>query len=253
MSKYRRARTKELDRLLTKETLERLYWQDNHTIRGIADLYQCSVCAVFTRMVRHGIQRRPYGTWARAKSVPLDPNEVQALTGEILGDGCIHLPSGCVTPIYIQTAKYREFLEFVQAEMPHLMDGRPITPTKKGIYRGYRIESWANPVLHEWRTNWYPFGRKELPADVQLSPRTCLHWYLGDGSRHLRTGVLRLFAHAFSRERVEAVLLPQLKAFHASIAPSERPTVKIPRRFAADFFDYIGPCPVAPYQYKWGN
>jgi hypothetical protein len=253
VSKYIRIRTRELDQLLTKESLQSLYWQDNLAIREIADFYQCSVCAVYNRLARYGIQRRSYGTWAQAELVPLDSYEEQVLTGALLGDGCLYLRPDHVNPFYIQTAKHREFLEFVQDELPHLLAGQSITRTKKGIHRGHRIKSRANPALQPWYTAWYREGKKALTDQVSLSPATCLHWYLGDGTYHKNTGVVRLCAHAFSRVKTQMVLLPQLEVFQAYLPPGDPPIIQIPRRSVGSFLDYIGPCPVAPYQYKWGT
>ena len=253
MSKYRRARTRELDRLLAKERLESLYQQDQLTIRQIAELYQCSVSAIYNRLVRYGIERRPYGTWAQAEKVFLDACEERVLTGALLGDGCLHIRSGLVNPMYAQTAKHREFLEFVQDDLPHLLGGQSITSTKKGVYGGYQIKSRANPALHPWYAKWYCEGKKVLPLQVMLSPIACLHWYLGDGTYHKSTGVIRLCTNAFSRTRIEKALLPQLQAFQAYLSPADPPIIQIPRRCVSDFLDYIGPCPVAPYQYKWGE
>jgi hypothetical protein len=253
MSKYMRARTRELNRLLTQEKLQSLYWQDGLTIREIADLHQCSLCAVYNRLTRYGIQCRSYGTWAQAELVPLTLHEEQVLTGALLGDGCIYLRPDHVNPIYIQTSKHREFLEFVQDELPDLLKGQSITCTKKGVHRGYYIKSRANPALQPWYAEWYREGGKTLADQASLSPAACLHWYLGDGNYSKSTGVIRLFAFAFPRAKIEQVLFPQLQIFQPYLSRMDPPTVNIPRRCVGDFLDYIGPCPVVSYRHKWGS
>jgi hypothetical protein len=63
--------------------------------------------------------------------------------------------------------------------------GHPkIIPSKSGKYHfnAAILITRTSPLLLELRKKWYPNGKKIVPADIEITPVTLAHWFMGDGS-----------------------------------------------------------------------
>ena len=125
--------------------------------------------------------------------------------------------------------------------------------------RGRTLRSLSNPALTEVRERWYPADVKVVPSDVLLTPLTCFHWFIGDGSNHGGSG-LRLHTEGFSMADVEMLvelmravgLLARPRRRSASHGSGQRlPYIVMRTSEGLDFLDYIGPCSLSDYAHRW--
>lgn len=182
-------------------------------------------------------------------------NMSEVLDGLLLGDGGVYAAKETHNAYYRQTCKYKEYLEEVQ----HLLIMEGVTFGDSPFYfRGNGYNTWkltskSIPYLTEQRKRWYIDGVKRLPNDIQLTPTSMLHWYIGDGSLFPKRGCLNTIefaAHSFSFEERE-VLKSQIQDIGLSSGNWKNGIIVIHKRSIFDFIDYIGECPSPCYQYKW--
>ena len=96
-----------------------------------------------------------------------------------------------------------------------------------------------------------------MPKDLNLSPLTCLHWYIGDG--YVSRDRIGFCTNGFQKEEVEFLSnsLYELGFRNSMVKKSPNkdgnPTFEIGMSVynTKEFLDYIGECPVSSYLYKW--
>jgi len=109
--------------------------------------------------------------------------------------------------------------------------------------------------------------QKHIPDDFELTPINLKYWYLGDGSitkqRKINySQVIRLSSYDLPKSKLQSIIIPQLmekiKIEKIHLREDRRKVcgdygyyIEIPARYAQQFLNYIGECPVDCYKYKW--
>lgn len=181
---------------------------------------------------------------------PLTPNQLEIITGELLGDGSLNVGRTYVNAKFQWGGKSFEHGAFLHETL--------------GIFAGYfkqdrvywKIVSKAAMAFTPIWRDWYVSGKKCVPQNLALTPTVVRHWYLGDG--YLKRRVHRRPAVLLSTQCFDSYSLETLiRAFHAvQLHPwREKNHSGEMLRFSTDeteaFLRYIGPCPFDHYQYKW--
>ncbi|GAI86654.1 unnamed protein product, partial [marine sediment metagenome] len=113
---------------------------------------------------------------------------------------------------------------------------------------------WYRPATEEERKiqPWRKFI-KIIPLDLELTPLTCLMWYIGDGclGQSGRSRKITLSTQGFAGQEVNQ-LSSKMKGLGIKTTTCKDKTIYVWARSVSDFLDYIGPCPVKCYGYKWG-
>lgn len=189
----------------------------------------------------------------------LSDEEQQILNGCLLGDG--HLTkTSCKSSRFVYKSNqfdhvnyiYNQFKEYaVKRHKYGPVHYETFSPQTKKVYSGYQFDTQHNIIFYEWRQKWYPESKKIVPRDLELTPLTCLLWYIGDGS--LSNNYITLYTNGFSNEDVDFLIK---KLYNLSFQPYKGyshllPIIIIPRRQVKNFLNYIGECPVISYDYKW--
>ncbi|GAH48227.1 unnamed protein product, partial [marine sediment metagenome] len=107
-------------------------------------------------------------------------------------------------------------------------------------------------LLSIWK-KWYPNRKKIVPRDIKLTPLTVRQWYIGDGC---------LVPHNSGRSHIilctEGFPIADVKwladklinlGFKATQYVSNISHISV--YSTEDFLNYLGPCPVKDYKYKW--
>lgn len=205
-----------------------------------------------------------------SQSVSLD---LSWFDGWMLGDGYLRLQNDRKNAVAMFTSKHRGYAEYVIScwqSMGLTVPGiREYTREGVGrkLYTNYYTESRAHPVLTDQYRRWYPGGKKKVPFDLRFDPIVLREWYIGDGSIDRRRGV-PLLCVGNTQKRQVLFLYKKLSVVFGKgaftmlkVVPkgldSRGRKLKIQWRFsflrfaAKQFFDFIGPCVVPCYQYKW--
>jgi len=182
------------------------------------------------------------------------------LEGELLGDGCITMSSSR-SALYEHGSKYEEYpiwlskifadLGLEQTGKIYRRDG--VSP-KGNPYTAYSYISRSYPELVPIRQRWYPDGKKIVPKDLGLNPTMARQWYIGDGGLYSQAGGRPYIAFStctFDKPSIDH-LLEELrgKGFKVNHWPSCN-KIGMSVYSVKDFLNWIGPCPIDCYQYKW--
>jgi hypothetical protein len=191
----------------------------------------------------------------------LSTEEKQNLDGCLLGDGFL-----------AKRDHNSSHFQYVSSQFDHVkyvwtLFNRITTPKFKGnpayykvfnkrtqkFYVEYRFATQSNITFYELREKWYPQGKKVVPVDLVLTPATCLLWYIGDGSLCKTAQHITLYTNGFNVEDVDFLTkkLNELDFESFKILDNQQYGIRIPRRKVQKFLNYIGPCVVKCYSYKW--
>lgn len=110
-------------------------------------------------------------------------------------------------------------------------------------------EKWYRPATQEEREKDRKFI-KIVPKDLKLTPLICRQWYIGDG--HSQGGGIFLCTECFSVHEVN-FLMDQLIGLGFKGTRTTTNRIYISVRSAPNFLNYVGPCPVKCYEYKWST
>lgn len=194
----------------------------------------------------------------------LTNNQLEIINGALLGDGTISKPcEGHPNSVFVYSSKIKEHVVFVTTPLYNLTSEKGqlsflevYDKRTEKVYNRYTFRTLTNTIFTKIRNKWYPEGKKIIPSDLKLTPLICLIWYLGDGylsSNGNKTSQELIFStDCFTKEDLEAILLPQLREFEAHIRGKQNKFhIVIPHRKIKNFLNYIGSCPVEEYKYKW--
>ena len=241
----------------TKEWLESIYSKDKNSDPKIAMICKVSQPTIGNWRKKFCIKTRPHGESIHLQNTNccnLDSKSISWISGELLGDGCIQSNSN-YSACFAYTSKYLEYIKYVS----NILKSSGIEQAGKignlcfGIYHGYEYTSRNYAELLPIRKKWYPQGKKIVPRDIKLTPLVCRQWYIGDGClTHSKTSsCILLSTCGFPIPDVEFLKEGLLKLGFKSTRQPSGNTIRISVYSTKDFLNYIGPCPVQCYQYKW--
>lgn len=251
-----------------KDWLTNRYSTLQQSAKIIAGRCKCNPFTIYRWLKRLGISVRDHSEsmYLRSRHVNLSGKALEFLNGELLGDG--HLNHDCKrTSSFVRSSKYKKYLTCVKKQLSSfgIRSGRIRRyldlklksrwfdfSSRRYVELRYLQEKWYRPSTKEERKVW-PRRKftKIVPLDLELTPLTCLQWYLGDGT--VQDKSLALSTMGFAREEVSLLcqLLERL-GFKATVHTNN--SIWIWKRSAQDFLDYIGYCPEkisSIYKYKW--
>lgn len=200
----------------------------------------------------------------KSKKDVFSKETLEFLNGELLGDG--HLHEYSFVAKYSHTSKYRHYIEWLRDKLLSfgiIPSGEILEYSyntfkdkryENTIYTSFRYNSKSYPELKELRKKWYPSPEfvKRVPSDITLSPITLRQWYIGDGYNGAPEGNgILIFIPSFPTEDRKLLMdnLSEL-GLHPNFQ-GNKTRIHIGMQYIDDFLDYIGPCPVECYDYKW--
>lgn len=196
----------------------------------------------------------------KLNDIPISDELAQVIEGEMLGDGCIKKR---VAQSYFSfnnnNPDYSKWLalKFVDNGIKLTGNGvRNKTYFHKNWNKWFTTHSFSTistKQLHELENKWYENRTKILPKDVELSPLSVLHWYIGDGS--LPNGQYIIFCtDNFSRKEVEELSSKLNEILNIESIPfkyGKYNRIFLSKRSAEKLLHYIGPPPFNSIEYKW--
>lgn len=189
--------------------------------------------------------------------VPLAPCVQKRIEGELLGDGS--LKQHKFQSFFSFRTSNREYAEwlaniFGDNGMPSIGSG---ISTEQHIAFGtlctaYQFRTISTIQLHALYQKWYSQGHKSVPNDLEITPLTVLHWWLGDGSvRHQCAGVLCTDAFAIEEQELLSNKFNNMGLKTKVVPWGNYHRIYIHSTSMLDFLAYIGPAPFPSLAYKW--
>jgi len=192
----------------------------------------------------------------RYRSVPITETLLEILNGSLLGDGNLHSPVG-FQAVFHQESKQFDFITFIAdyldkfGYLAQVYSSNRFDKRTGRKYVSHSVNSVYSVELQELYNTWYGNGKKCVPEALNLTPLTTNIWYLGDGSLSGRE--IRLSTDAFSVDDVNCLVDKLSKEGIESSRLKSCNRIYIKARSYTNFFNYIGTCPVACYDYKFGG
>jgi hypothetical protein len=223
---------------------------------------RCEACgASLTLLNARDLERKRFcsrscrsGTVKEPVVLTLSQRQEEVLAGILLGDGSVVKKRPSDPSARISYASVHPGLaELVAAELPLRVPFKvPSSFCGKPARDQWRTYSAYSVSLLPVRYLWYPHGEKAVPANVVLTPTTCLFWHLGDGSF---SGRVNLATHGFGWGNVNGVILPKLWGigFSSAVAYPDggAPRVYFSPSDSARWLNFIGGCPVPALRHRW--
>lgn len=185
----------------------------------------------------------------------------QVLEGAMLGDGNLSCRNKNAELRYTSSIENHIKLitnYFLNYTTPHSFSVKTlIHPKTNNSYTSYRLRTRQHEDFTKEYYRWYGTNNhKEIPRDLILTSLSCLIWYIGDGtlSHSKRRGQeLKLCTNNFSKEKLEKIIIPQLKVFEARtrLVNEHQYHIIISHKNIKNFLSFIGNCPIKEYEYKW--
>jgi len=179
------------------------------------------------------------------------------LVGELLGDGYIGMSSSRSAQ-YGHTSKYEAYLIWLSqtfADLGLKQSGKINEHWReKDNTFVYYYTSRSYPELVPLRQRWYPDGEKIVPQDLVLTPIMTRQWFIGDGC--LENNKKGRPSIGFSTCDFDKASIGRLlarlgdKGFKVNHRPASN-KIGMSVYSVKDFLEYIGPCPIDCYSYKW--
>jgi len=195
----------------------------------------------------------------------------QVIDGELLGDGCIYVSTESLNSpfqyyIFTYTTINKEYITYLHRYLCKMTGSKVKISSyknkKKHFLNGREVIgkpsfrfSVNHVVFKSFHNRWYKEGKKIVPDDFELTPIVCKHWYIGDGClQSKRALTIILHTNCFKKNEVERLIsrLSNQNIFARCIPYIDNQfLIKISKEYVVDFLNYIGPCPVSSYNYKW--
>ena len=241
----------------SKEALEDLYHRQDKSLSEIAQIYSTNTGTVHRVFTRLGIDRRrpiEAADEVATKSVSLSTPLLELIEGELLGDGSLRrYKNGAV---FVYTTKHYDYAVWLVGQL----EGGGIECSDIAEYQQeagnvvFKFQTLAYKELADLHDKWYDARHnKRLPHDFVLTPLRLRQWFIGDGSNVTESKAKYIACYsAFSSEdkaRLKALLeqvLVRSLVFHEG-----GNKIYINADAVKTLFDYVGPCPVSCYEYKW--
>lgn len=184
--------------------------------------------------------------WHRPLVLPKSARSL--LDGLIAGDASLQF-RGAQTALSI-TGKHAQWIRHVHRRL-RLLGLKPrFRPTKTGHWT---TSTKSFSALTPFYRRWYK-GRRRLPDDLVVTPVLVLYWYLGDGSLKASSAELAAYAYRPSSVVRVANLLAKRSGCQVRVHYHRAGCViNIAAQSVRRFLDWIRPCPVECYRYKWAT
>lgn len=200
---------------------------------------------------RYGIQARcrpdalSLGHQRNRAHVCLSTEELEVLDGLILGDGHLARDPGGYSARYAHGEKHEETLASISKSLPSL------SFSEIRNYRGYFFfkSLCYSQLLPVWE-RWYGTGNNRVPLDLQLTPRICYWWFIGDGNISSSHYDIKLAADAYSDD-CRLLLQRQFSCLGIKTGIVSGGRILLSAQDVPKFYEFIGPCRNPEYSHKW--
>ena len=249
---------------LDHEYIKKEYVGEHKRMSDIAKSLNVGVCVIRRHLRESGVAIRKRG-WGYnvLPEKKLTAEQHEFFDGLMLSDGSVARKSSLNNRHsqgndYLSCAfKHEEFAEYIKSQLSLTPEVHRKVHTsdryKSGFCVQYGILSSANIFFTQERDRWYPEGIKIIPKDCRMTPASFNIMYLGDGyitKNSPKRKAIYICLNAFKREDTQLVV-DHLASVNIKSAICTSGEVRISSYNTADFLDYIGPCPVECYKYKW--
>jgi len=113
----------------------------------------------------------------------------------------------------------------------------------------YQFTTMCHPELERYES-WYLTGEKVFPENIELTPTSLKHWYVGDGCLERGKDPKITTCNEFeSKEKINSMFYKVgLTGFYWNEADK---SIRFREEGTENFFNYVGRDPLPGFEYKW--
>lgn len=230
------------------------------SMREMAESAGCVLSTIFYWMKKFQLPREFLGIKGKGNSIEISNELHEILDGELLGDGHLEILNYNHSARYAHTSKFHIYLNwlFNEFESYGLKWNKKISEHEGGYGTDvFHARTFSYRELKNEHERWYPIGKKIIPKDINLTPKVLKHWYIGDGTLHLRRKrrEISFATHSFCKSDIE-ILIKKFEGLniHATCNNKEGVIYISKQNSVNTFFDYMENCNEEIqdiYGYKW--
>lgn len=247
------------------------YIVEKLSTNNIRDIIQCAASnSVRQALIRHDIPVRNVSSGLTINNQTITINK-SVIDGCLLGDAWLfrYNPSSSISLPYF--TKKNKFYDHVCYDISQLYPESDITSfihtsdnkCNGTIVKYYELRTPVHSELMEFYTRWYEDGTRQPPSDLKIDPTVLLHWFMDDGSSYHRRReskikqiVITLSCEGFKLDKIHMLcgILCRDSKLPFKVSPCNsgcRYRITLSQGYSKRFFEYIGPCPVKSFEYKW--
>ena len=249
--------------ILDHQYIKKEYIDSHKKVNEIADNLGVSSSVIFRHLRECGVKTRKRGYGFNvAKEKILTQQQFEFFDGLMLSDGSIcrrKTTNGRVSRgnDFLSCAfKHKEFAEYIKKQLnlkPKVHKKiHHSNRYKSGKCEQYGILSSANIFFTKERDRWYPDGIKIIPNNCRLTPVSLNIMYLGDGyiCKNKHNNNINIATLSFTKQDI-GLIIEYFKGIGIKATVNHINEIRISVYSSQDFLDYIGPCSVKCYKYKW--
>lgn len=245
---------------LTKDYLIEKYLVKKKGITDLSKKLKIDKGTIRRYLKKHSIETRTSKDQNLINNPPkefiIDEKIKSFIDGILLGDASIPKRKDGIKPWCLnQACKHKEYLDYIKNRLgKYDVLCSPIFPRwikderckDKGYYQSF-LQTRRYKTFELFRERLYPKGIKVTPRDLIITPDLLLQLYLCDGNFYRE---IRFCLDAFDIESINRLK----ELIEEKIDIKLRKTLTglfIKKSDTEKFLNYIGPCPVKCYVYKW--
>lgn len=190
----------------------------------------------------------------KVKTCEFDTNQLSAITGMLLADGCISSVSKFSARISYG-CKFKETIVKIINTFSNInfsnINKYTSKPHKKTNNEStcFFINSHSYNTLLDIRNKWYINSKKLIPKDIILNDIVCYWWFIGDG--YVSDNSVHLCTDSFTKED-NLFLIEKLKELNFDAYLSSKNRICLYKKSSEIFLNWIKPLNnLDIYDYKW--
>ena len=167
-----------------KKVLEKLYVEQNLTVKEVAEELDCSGDTVSRWLNKHNINTGRL-TNEQRQNISLSDEQRQIIKGLLMGDGCItRRNSNSINPTFRITMANEKFINWLYEKLKPIASG---VVRRKGKYADtlentqYTVNTYSHKLFSNF-ANWYVNGQKRWPLSEEFTELELKMLYVTDGS-----------------------------------------------------------------------
>lgn len=232
----------------------------------LSNMYDYNLATIRYFLIKNNIKIRnvkeSVKKFHKTKSINIDNFLHENLIGWILGDGGLRLKHNMLNPYFTYTDKKLQHIKHVESILSKYDILSNITLNKTTMC--YQLQTESLKDFHLYYNLFYGYEglnennqkRKILP-DITLTPIILKNWYIGDGSSTKQSDSFNHKGSICCKYKNDFILnqlnelFSEVKCYPYLNKTGICHSYHFNNKSLQKLLEYIGPCPVKEYEYKW--
>lgn len=256
-------------KVIKREHLQELYnkYINGSSLSELSNTYGYNIGTIRNFLKTNGVEIRnvkeSVKKFHKQADLIIDNFLEENLIGWIMGDGGLRLQKHAINPYFTYTDKHEDHIKYIASILNKYSIKYGISiNSRNGCFQ---LQSETRPEFHKYYDLFYGYEglnergqkRKILP-DITLTPIILRNWYIGDGSSVKQTDcdahkafITCKYKNNYILKQLSEICEKEIKCYLDNSKEYASYKYYFGYNTLIKLLDYIGPCPVESYKYKW--